>query len=85
MVAVLFDTAAQRLIGKSASELNELGNEEVERLFEGLLYRYYVISVENRNQRLIVRNAEPLDQNQESALARENLEKISTHCLREIW
>ena len=70
MVAVLFDTAAQRLIGKSASELNELGNEEVERLFEGLLYRYYVISVENRNQRLIVRNAEPLDQNQESALAR---------------
>jgi hypothetical protein len=52
-------------LGKTANEINELSEEETEHIFESLVYKYYLISIENRNQRFILRNIEIIDQTQE--------------------
>lgn len=48
----------------------------MELIFEPLYYKMYVITLEDRNQRIIMRSIEPLSQEQEILQARTNMVKI---------
>ena len=50
--------------------------QELQQIFEPLYYRLYQITVEDRNQRLIMRSIEPVSETTEAVMAKDNVEKI---------
>ena len=49
---------------------------ELQEIFDPLFYRQYQLTVEDRNQRLIMRSIEPLSQAAEASQTRDNVAKI---------
>jgi hypothetical protein len=53
-----------------------MSEEELQEIFEPLYYRLYSLTVEDRNQRLIMRSIELVSESSEAVLAKYNVEKI---------
>ena len=49
----------------TANEVNELGEEDLERVLEPLYYQPYSLTIEDRNQRIIMRSIDLVCQDQE--------------------
>ena len=45
LTAVFFDNLAQSFTGRTAMELSEMQEEEIESIFECFMYKYYLLTV----------------------------------------
>lgn len=76
LTAVLFDNVASKLLGRTANEVSQLQESEVEHIFDPYLYRPFLLSLENRNQRFILRSLDPVPPLLHSQKTQQNLAAI---------
>ena len=73
---MLFDNVANKLLGRTANEVSQMQENEVEHIFDPYLYRSFLLSLENRNQRLILRSLDPLPPALDPQKTQQNLAAI---------